>query len=44
MFESSVNLYGGKTYSQKMIKWLQFESSVNLYGGKTMCGISLSFL
>ena len=36
MFESSVNLYGGKTDKETDIPAVGFESSVNLYGGKTM--------
>ncbi len=35
MFESSVNLYGSKTYSYVYPLLLRFESSVNLYGSKT---------
>ena len=34
-FESSVNLYGGKTFSRTIRAAALFESSVNLYGGKT---------
>ncbi len=35
MFESSVNLYGSKTFNCKTYSSVGFESSVNLYGSKT---------